>query len=343
MTQSDIPTVTGRMATGQTAADHAVLIAGGGPTGMTLAAELALAGVDVAIVERRIDATLAGTRARGLHARTLELLDQRGIADRFVAEGRRYPVVSFHGPLDISDFPTRRNYVLAISQNRIEQLLAGWIDELGVRIYRDCEVTRAAQDDAGATLTLADGRTLRGAYLVGCDGGRSVVRRSAGIDFPGCDPTMSWLIAEVRMRDTPPLGFHTDARGIHAIGPAGDTGAFGVVLVEQAIRASGGRSLDDLAHGLREVYGTDFGAHDSTWISSSPTQPGRRRPIAPAGFCWRATPHTSIRRSAARASTSAFRMRLIWAGSLPCRSRASRPRRFWTATTPSGIRSARGC
>src|SRR5437660_4255322 len=164
--------------------EHAVVIAGGGPTGLMLAGELSLAKVDVAIVERRADQKLAGTRAGGLHARTIEVLDQRGIADRFLLEGKRMQVAAFAGtPLDISDFPTRHPYGLALTQNHIERILAGWVDELAVPFYRTREVTGFAQHDAGVEVELSDGTSLRAQYLVGCDGGRSLVRKAAGIEF----------------------------------------------------------------------------------------------------------------------------------------------------------------
>src|SRR5215475_13966304 len=177
---------------------HAVVIVGGGPTGLMLAGELALAGVDVAIVERRASQDLIGLRAGGLHARTIEVLDQRGIADRFLAQGQVAQVAGFAWiRLDISDFPTRHPYGLALWQNRIERILADWVGELGVRVHRGCEVMGITQDDTGVDISLADGRSLRADYLVGCDGGRSLVRKAAGIDFPGWDPTWSCLIAEV--------------------------------------------------------------------------------------------------------------------------------------------------
>src|SRR5215212_1593433 len=145
--------------------EHAVVIAGGGPTGLMLAAELALAGVDVAIVERRVDQELVGSRAGGLHARTIEVLDQRGVADRFLAEGQVAQVAGF-GParLDISDFPTRHPYGLGLWQNHIERILAGWVEELPVRIYRGREVTGFARDDTGVSVELSDSQSLWAQY-----------------------------------------------------------------------------------------------------------------------------------------------------------------------------------
>src|SRR5213595_4214523 len=151
---------------------HAVVVAGGGPTGLMLAGELALAKVDVAIVERRASQDLAGSRAGGLHSRTIEVLDQRGIADRFLAEGQTAQVAAFAGtPLDISDFPTRHNYGLALQQNHIERILADWVGELAVPVYRGREVTGFVQDDAGVDVELSDGTSLQAKYLLGCDGG----------------------------------------------------------------------------------------------------------------------------------------------------------------------------
>src|SRR5690348_14746645 len=193
---------------------RAVVIAGAGPTGLTLAGELALAGVDVAIVERRTSQDLVGSRAGGLHSRTLEILDQRGIADRFLAEGRTAQVVRFHMiPLDISDFPTRHNYGLALFQNHIERILAGWVAELGVPIHRGREITGFVQDDSGVAVELSDGGRLRADYLVGCDGGKSLVRKAAGISFPGLDATTSWLIAEVEMAEVPDWAVRLEERG----------------------------------------------------------------------------------------------------------------------------------
>jgi 3-(3-hydroxy-phenyl)propionate hydroxylase len=207
---------------------HAVVIAGGGPTGLMVAGELALAGlggVDVDIVERRGSQDLIGSRAGGLHARTIEVLDQRGIAERFLSQGQVAQVAGFAWiPLDISDFPTRHNYGLALWQNHIERILAGWVGELAVPIYRGREVTGFAQDDTGVDVELSDGRSLRAEYLVSCDGGRSVVRKAAGIAFPGWDPTTSHLIAEVEMAEEPEWGLRRDALGIHSLSRMGDGG-----------------------------------------------------------------------------------------------------------------------
>ena len=242
---------------------HAVVIAGGGPTGLMLAGELALAGVDVAIVERRASQELDGSRSRGLHSRTLEVLDQRGIADRFLAEGQAMQVQAFAGiPLDISDFPTRHNYGLALLQSHFERILAAWVNELGVPITREREVTGFEQDDTGVDVDLSDGTSLQAEYLVGCDGGRSVIRRAAGIEFPGWDATTSWIIAEVEMDKEPQLGL----RGGGGIGRA-DAKRFGVVLSEPRLEHSTEPTLQDLSDALISVDGTDHGVHSPTWIS----------------------------------------------------------------------------
>src|SRR3982075_1560113 len=197
--------------------DASVIIVGAGPTGLMLAGELALANVDVAIVERRASQDLAGSRAGGLHSRTIEVLDQRGIADRFLSEGQKVQVGQLAGvPLDISDFPTRHNYGLGLWQNHIECILAGWVGELPVTFYRGREVTGFAQDDTGVDIALSDSQSLRAQYLVGCDGGRSVVRKAAGIESPGWDPTTSALLAEVEMTEEPETGIRRTPSGTHA-------------------------------------------------------------------------------------------------------------------------------
>jgi len=245
---------------------HDVVIAGGGPTGLMLAAELKLAGMDVGIIERRATQELEGARARGMHTRTIEVLDQRGIADRFLAQGKTYPVVHFHVPLDISDFPTRHNYILGLVQNRIERTLAGWAGELGVPIHRECEVTGFAQAEGGVDVYLFDGSVARARYLVGCDGARSKVRKAAGIAFSGWDASTSWLICEASMSQEPELGFRYDDAGMHAIAKLED-GRIGLVSTERQVGATEEPTLDDIRAALLAVYGTDFGIHDPTWIS----------------------------------------------------------------------------
>ena len=248
--------------------EHAVVIAGGGPTGLMLAGELALARVDVAIVERRPSQDVAGSRAGGLHSRTLEVLDQRGIADRFLSQGKVMQVAGFAMiRLDISDFPTRHNYGLALTQNRIEPILADWVSELAVPIYRAREVTGFAQDERGVDVELSEGGSLRAQYLVGCDGGRSVVRKKAGIDFPGWDPSVSYLIAEVDMADEPACGIRPGEKGINALGKMEDGKRVRVVLGEPEVRQGEEPTERDLRAALVAVYGTDFGVHNVTWLS----------------------------------------------------------------------------
>lgn len=259
--------------------ENAVVIAGGGPTGLMLAGELALAEVDVAIVERRPDQELAGSRAGGLQSRTLEVFDQRGIAERFLSEGQPAQVQSFGGiQLEIGDFPTRHPYGLALWQNHIERILAGWVDELGVPIHRQREVTGFAQDDAAVHVQLSGGHSMRAGYLVGCDGGRSVVRRAADVEFPGWDATTSNLIAGAEMTEEPELGIRRDARGTHGIGRVeyeiqdgevifGDEGPVRVTLTEAQVGRTGEPTLSDLSEELVAVYGTDYGIHSPTWIS----------------------------------------------------------------------------
>jgi 3-(3-hydroxy-phenyl)propionate hydroxylase len=249
--------------------EHAVVIAGGGPTGLMLAGELALAGVDVAIVERRASQDLVGARAGGLHSRTIEVFDQRGIAERFLSQGQLHRVgMSFrHTTLDISDFPSRHSYFLVLWQQHIERTLAGWVDELGVRIYRGCEVTGFAQDDSSVHVALSDDTSLRAEYLVGCDGGRSVIRKVAGIEFAGWDATRSWLIAEAKMTEEPPWGFREDATGTYAIAKMEDSRAMRVVLSEQQLKIGGEPTLNDVSEELIAAYGTDYGIHSPISIS----------------------------------------------------------------------------
>jgi 3-(3-hydroxy-phenyl)propionate hydroxylase len=258
--------------------EHAVVIAGGGPTGLMLAGELALAGIDVGIVERRPNQDLPGSRAGGLQSRTIEVLDQRGIADRFLSEGQVAQVQGFGASrLDISDFPTRHPYGLGLWQKHIERILAGWVGELAVTIHRGREVTGFEQDDSGVDVELSDGGSLRAEYLAGCDGGRSLIRRAAGIEFPGWDATTSSLIAEVEMAEEPELGIRRTPSGTHALGKVeyeikdGEVvyqpgGTVGVMLTESNVGTSE-PTLRDLSEALIAVYGTDYGIHTPTFLS----------------------------------------------------------------------------
>jgi 2-polyprenyl-6-methoxyphenol hydroxylase-like FAD-dependent oxidoreductase len=235
---------------------------------MMLAAELALARVDVAVVEQRPDHVLVGSRAGGFHSRTIELLDQRGVVDRFLAEGQVAQAAMIATTvLDMSDFPTRHPYSLGIWQNKIERIMAAWITELPVRMYYRREATGFAQDDLGVDVELSDGQSLRAQYLVGCDGGRSVIRKAAGIEFPGWDPTKSNLIAEVEVTEETPAGIRHDATGVHGLHRMEDGKTIRVIVTEQQLGPSSEPTLDDLSETLIAVFGTDFGVHNPTWIS----------------------------------------------------------------------------
>jgi 3-(3-hydroxy-phenyl)propionate hydroxylase len=248
--------------------EHAVVIAGAGPAGMMLAAELALAKVDVAVVERRPDHVLVGSRAGGFHSRTIEVLDQRGVADRFLAEGNAVQVAMFATTLlDMSDFPTRHPYSLGIWQNAIERIMGDWIAELPVQIYYKQEVVGFTQDEGGVDVALSDGSSMRAQYLVGCDGGRSVIRRGAKIDFPGWEPTKSNLIAEVEVTEEPPKGIHHDVIGVHGLQRLEDGKTVRVIVTEKQLGPSSEPTLRDLSDALIAVFETDFGIHNPTWIS----------------------------------------------------------------------------
>jgi 2-polyprenyl-6-methoxyphenol hydroxylase-like FAD-dependent oxidoreductase len=248
--------------------EHAVVVAGGGPTGLMLAGELALAGVDVAIVERRTNQDVDGSRAGGLHSRTIEVLDQRGIAERFLSAGQTMQIQGFAGvPLDISDFPTRHNYGLALWQRLFEPILANWVGELRVPILRGREVVGFTQDDTGVDVEVSGDTSLRAEYLVGCDGGRSLIRKAAGIDFAGLDPSTSWMIAEVEMDEEPEVGMRREGGGIGPVNRAEGGGPFRVVLTERHPEHTGDPSMGELREALVAVYGTDYGLRSASWIS----------------------------------------------------------------------------
>jgi 3-(3-hydroxy-phenyl)propionate hydroxylase len=246
----------------------AVVVVGGGPTGLMLAGELALAGVDVTIVERRLTQELDGSRGGGLHSRTIEVLEQRGIADRFLAAGQTHPFVGYAGTfLDISDFPSRHNYLLALWQSKFEPILAGWVSELEVPILRGAEVVGCEQNGTGVRVELSGDDSLEAEYLVGCDGGRSVIRKSAGIDFPGWEPSSRWIIAEVEMEEEPEIGMRPEGGGIGPVNREEGGSPYGVVLLEKYADSTNEPTLGDLRAALVAAYGTDYGVHSPTWIS----------------------------------------------------------------------------
>jgi 2-polyprenyl-6-methoxyphenol hydroxylase-like FAD-dependent oxidoreductase len=248
--------------------EHAVAIAGAGPAGMMLAAELALQGVEVVIFERRPDHELVGSRAGGFHSRTIELFDQRGVAERFLSEGKTAQAAVFATTmLDISDFPTPHPYALGIFQNKIERIMADWIAELPIQVEYGREVVGFTQDGAGVEIGLADGDSIRAGYLIGCDGGRSLIRKLAGIEFPGWDPSKSSLIAEVEVSDEIPDGIRHDEIGVHGLHRMEDGRTVRVVTAEREIGPDTEPTLDDLRAALTDAFGTDFGVHDPTWIS----------------------------------------------------------------------------
>ncbi|MBS1887686.1 MAG: FAD-dependent monooxygenase [Actinobacteria bacterium] len=249
-------------------AGHEVAIVGAGPTGMMLAAELALAGVDALVLERRPNQDLDGSRAGGLHSRAIELLDQRGVAERFLEAGYTTQICRLgETEIDIGDFPTRHPYGLALWQKHIERIMVEWIWDLGVAVRYGQEVTGFAQDDAGVDVELADGGRIRARYLVGCDGGRSAIRKAASIDFPGAEATRSTLVAEARMAGEPEFGIHRGPLGVGGIGPIEGGETLRIVVPEARLETGERPTLDELRDALFTVYGTDHKVYGPTWIS----------------------------------------------------------------------------
>jgi 3-(3-hydroxy-phenyl)propionate hydroxylase len=259
---------------GHTGTDTDVVIAGAGPTGLMLACELRLAGVDVVVVDPLAQRS-GESRAGGIHSRTLEVLDQRGILDRFLAEGQLQPVGHFSGLyLDFDESESRHPYPLMILQSTIERLLEEWATELGVRVRRSHAVSGVRQDECGVTVDLGSGQAapsvLRARYLVGCDGGRSTVRKLAGIDFPGTEATMTALIGDVELPDLPEdyVWVRRTPRGDYSA-IAFEPGWFRVITSE--FDRVAGRdepvTFEQLKESLVRVAGTDFGMRNPRWVS----------------------------------------------------------------------------
>ncbi|MFJ8888261.1 FAD-dependent monooxygenase [Streptomyces sp. NPDC102402] len=254
--------------------DAEVVIAGAGPTGLMLACELRLAGVDVVVVERLAERS-GESRAGGMHSRTLEVLDQRGVLDRFLAAGELQPVGHFSGLyLEFDEYESRHPYPLMILQSAVERLLEEWAQELGVRIRRSCRVTGVTQDTSGVTVELdaadAGPAALRAGHLVGCDGGRSTVRRLAGIGFPGTEATMTAMIGDVELPDLPEdyVWIRRRAGGDYSA-IAFEPGWHRVITSEYDHVADRDEpvTFEQLRASLIRLAGTDFGMRNPRWIS----------------------------------------------------------------------------
>ncbi len=251
-----------------------VIIAGGGPTGMMLAGELRLHGVRVVVLEKEAEPTKV-VRALGLHVRSIEVMDQRGLAERFLAEGTQHPVGGFFAGITKAapSLDTSHPYVLGLPQPKIDRLLAEHAVQAGAEIRRGSEVTGLRQDDESVTVSLADGSELRARYLVGCDGGRSTVRKLAGIDFPGEPSRVETLLGEMEIgmpyeEVVPLMTKIRETQKRFGIGPFGD-GVYRVIVPAEGVNEDRSvmPTLDEIKQQLVRVAGTDFGVHSPRWLS----------------------------------------------------------------------------
>lgn len=253
-----------------------VIVVGGGPTGLMLAGELRLHGVDVLVLERDTEPT-RHVRALGLHVRSIEVMDQRGLLERFLALGRQYPVGGFFAGIpkpSPEGLDTAHAYVLGIPQPTTDRLLAEHATELGARIRRGRALVGLSQDAQGVTAELDDGTRLRSRYLVGCDGGRSTVRKLLGVGFPGEPSRVDTLLGEMEATEDPAkiAALVAEVRKTHkrfGVGPMGEEGVYRVVVPAEGVveDRSVPPTLEEFKRQLRVFAGTDFGVHSPRWLS----------------------------------------------------------------------------
>ncbi|MGW0593950.1 rifampin monooxygenase [Streptosporangium sp. NPDC002607] len=252
-----------------------VIVAGGGPTGMMLAGELRLHGVHVLVLEKEAEPARY-VRSLGLHVRSIEVMDQRGLLERFLAHGKKYPVGGFFAGITKPSpdrLDTTHPYVLGIPQTTTDRLLADHAAEVGAEIRRGCELVGLSQDEHGVTVELADGTQLRSRYLVGCDGGRSTVRKLLGVDFPGEPARVETLLGEMELTEDPAAlaAIVAEVRKTQlrfGAGPLGD-GVYRVVVPAEGVAEDRTvpPTLEEFKQQLRAFAGTDFGVHSPRWLS----------------------------------------------------------------------------
>jgi 2-polyprenyl-6-methoxyphenol hydroxylase-like FAD-dependent oxidoreductase len=252
-----------------------VIVAGGGPTGLMLAGELRLHDVHVLVLEKEAEPTRY-VRSLGLHVRSIEVMDQRGLLRRFLEHGRQYPLGGFFAGIDkpLPDrLDTAHPYVLGIPQTTTDRLLAERATEVGAEIRRGCELVGLSQDEDGVTAELADGTQLRSRYLVGCDGGRSTVRKLLGVGFPGEPAKAEWLLGEMELTEDPAtvatiVAQVRETQLVFGATPLGN-GVYRVVVPAEGVAE--GRTvppaLEEVKERLRVFAGTDFGVHSPRWLS----------------------------------------------------------------------------
>ena len=252
-----------------------VIVVGGGPTGVMLASELRLHGVEVVVLEKEAEPTRV-VRSLGLHVRSIEVLDQRGLLDRFLSHGKNYPLGGYFAGIDKpapERLDTAHPYILGIPQTVTDRLLTEHALELGIELRRGWELVGLSQDDQGVTVEVADGTRLRSRYLVGCDGGRSTVRKLLGVGFPGEPARVQWLLGEMQLTAPPEevAAVVAEVRKTHkgfGVGPLGD-GVYRVVVPAEGVAEdhSVPPTLEEVTQQLRVVAGTDFGVHTPRWLS----------------------------------------------------------------------------